>query len=234
MKNFDFVFVAKDEKFKMPREMTSLFEESHPNINFNYVANNTNSLADVYNMFINKHRKDKDCDYLVLMHADVSLDLEKLVEHIESVDGKYDVIGLCGCSKISVSQKPLNWWTGSNPFPEHKWGCVSHGELGNQVSFFSRHHEDITDHEVACIDGLCIILSRNAIENTDLSFDNTFTFSHYDTDFSFECVLKKHLKLGVIIRKDLQHWSVGRSILTPEFLESEKKFRTKWNLDQVS
>lgn len=228
MKKIEFVFVSKSDDFKLARDFTDEFNKKYENVTFNYVSYNTNSLADVYNTFINMHRNAKDIDYLVFMHADVSLDLKKFIEHIENVDGKYDVLGLCGCSKISVSQSPLNWWTGSNLFPEHKWGCVSHGELGDTISFFNNHSPNITDHEVACIDGLCIILSKNAIENTTVLFDPTFTFSHYDTDFSFECVLKQKLKLGVIIRKDLKHWSVGKSILTPEFKEAEVKFRNKW------
>ena len=230
MNKFEFVFVSKDDNFKITHEQSEKFELEHNNVTFNYVANNTLSLADVYNTFIQKHRVNKDIDYLIFMHADVSLNLNELISHIENVNGKYDIIGLCGCSKISVGQSPLNWFTGSRPFPEHRWGCVTHGELGNQKTYFSHHSLDITDHEVACIDGLCFILTKNAIENSDILFDTQFSFSHYDTDFSFECVMKKHLKLGVIVRKDLQHWSVGRSILAPEFLESEKLFRAKWKL----
>jgi len=88
----------------------------------------------------------------------------------------------------------------------------------------------VLDHEAACIDGLCIIMLKKAIEESDILFDRTFSFSHYDTDFSMQCVLQKHLKLGVIVQKDLQHWSVGKSILTPEFMQSEEKFRAKWNM----
>lgn len=229
MKKIDFVIVSKDDKFYLPEEKTNNLKSQ--DITFNYISNNSEPLTVVYNKFITKHRTNKDCDYLILMHADVSLDLEQLIKHIESVNGKYDVLGLCGCAKISISQKPLNWFCGSRPFPESRWGCVTHGELGNSTSFFSSHHPDVLDHEVACIDGLCIILTRKAIEESDLLFDSNLSFSHYDTDISFECVCKKHLKLGVIVRKDLQHWSVGKSILTQEFLEKEKYFREKWKFD---
>lgn len=78
---------------------------------------------------------------------------------------------------------------------------------------------------------MCVILGRKALEESDVLFDPMFSFSHYDTDFSFECVFKKHLRLGVIVRKDLQHWSVGKSILTQEFKEAELKFRQKWKFD---
>lgn len=226
----DFVIVSKDQNFSLLREETLQFQKDHKNTTFNYISNNMRSLADVYNSFIEKHRVAKDIDCLVLMHADVRFNIEHLLKHIEEVSGKYDVIGLCGCSKMTVGASPLNWWTASNIYPTYKWGCVTHGELGNQTSYFSAHHPSILDHEVACIDGLCIILLKRAIESSDILFDKTFTFSHYDTDFSFQCIMQKSLKLGVIVQKDLTHYSVGKSILTPEFMQSEEKFRAKWHM----
>ena len=229
MVKFRFVFVSKDESFRLSREMTAPISESSPDVEFDYVANNTQPLAVVYNTFLNG---DDIADYTLLMHSDVKLDVNELMKHIESVAGKYDVMGLCGCAKFSVSQSPLNWWNGSRPFPEERWGCVSHGELGNQQSFFSNHSPDVTDHEVACIDGLCIIISKKAIE-AGLRFDETLSpFDFYDTDISMQAVLKHKLKLGVIVRKDLEHYSLGRGILNPQFLESEKKFREKWHLEK--
>jgi hypothetical protein len=36
-------------------------------------------------------------------------------------------------------------------------------------------------------------------------------------------------KLGVIVEKSLHHFSVGKSILTQDFLAHEKDLRKKWN-----
>ena len=228
---FEFVFVSKDDNFKLSRELTDEISQKHPNVTFNYVADNSDSLANVYNFFIQKHRNAKDVDYLIFMHADVSLDVENLIAHIDICNGKYDVMGLCGCSKISVGQKPLNWFTGSYPFPNSRWGCVTHGELSNQTTYYSSHSPNVTDHEVACIDGLCIIFSRKAIEQTDILFDPTFEFSHYDTDISFQTVMKYKLKLGALVHTDLQHDREGKSILTEGFKQAEEKFRAKWNFN---
>lgn len=230
MKRFEFVFLSKDDDFKIDRQYSQRITNKYPEVNFNYISNNKDSIAFNYNHFINKYRQSKDIDYLVLMHADVYLDIEKLIQHVLLVEGKYDVIGLCGCKKINISKSPLNWFTGSSDFVNERYGCVSHGELGNNVTFFNSHSPFIADTKVACIDGLCIILTKKVIEETDLLFDERFKFDHYDTDFSFECTLKRKLNLGVIVRDDLMHWSVGKSILTQSFLESEKHFREKWQL----
>ena len=55
------------------------------------------------------------------------------------------------------------------------------------------------------------------------------SFDFYDTDISMQAMMKG-LKLGVVVRKDLTHFSVGKSILTKQFLENELKFRQKWGL----
>ena len=131
---------------------------------------------------------------------------------------------------MNVSQSPLNWWTGSNPTPFTKWGCVTHGELGDQTSWFSEHSPNIMDAEVACIDGLCIIFTKRALES-EIEFDESLgAFDFYDTDLSMQAVAKWKLKLGVMVQKDLCHYSVGKSILASSFLDTEEKFRAKWSL----
>jgi hypothetical protein len=223
-----FVVVSKDTSFKM---MKDKFDTANglASIDVEYVENNVDGLPMVYNKFLADERQTKKHDYLVLMHADVSFNARSFIEHLSRVGNKYGIIGLCGTSTLNVSQSPLNWWTGSNPTPYEKWGCVTHGELGDQTSYFSEHSPNVTDAEVACIDGLCIVFTRRALE-TDLSFDESLgKFDFYDTDISCQAVMKYKLKLGVMVQKDLCHYSVGRSILTPSFLDTELKFRSKWN-----
>lgn len=222
-----FVFVSKDASFKFDREKSAALSAAQPNLRFDYVQDNRQPLADVYNVILGEE-DSRDSDFVYLMHADVSLDFLRLAEHVESVSGKYDLIGLCGCAKFSVSQSPLNWFCGSNLFPDFRWGCVTHGELGNQTSFFSHHSPDVTDHEVACIDGLCIIFTKKAV-SSGLRFDNTLgAFDFYDSDISMQAILKYGLRVGVVVRKDLTHFSIGKSILTEDFLRNEAKFRRKW------
>ena len=222
---FKFAFVSKDSEFKMPREKMDKLDRVHTM----YFQDNSEPLSKIYNSVLNE---DKDSDFVLLAHADVSFDPVGVMDQLERLNGKYDLVGLCGCAKISVGQSPLNWFCGSIPYPNDRWGCVTHGELGGQVSFFSQHHPDVLDHEVACIDGLCIIFSRKAIDS-GLRFDEALSpFDFYDTDISMQAVLKYKMKVGVIVRKELQHWSVGKSILTPGFLKNEETFRAKWGFQR--
>ena len=222
---FKFVFVSKDSDFKMPRDAMDGLDRADAL----YFPNNVEPLAKIYNKVLDE---DKVSDFVLLVHADVSFDLVGVMDQLEGLGGKYDLVGMCGCSRISVGQSPLNWFCGSIPYPGDRWGCVTHGELGGQTAFFSQHHPDVADHEVACIDGLCIAFSRNAID-AGLRFDESLSpFDFYDTDISMQAVLKYKMKVGVIVRKELQHWSVGKSILSQDFLKNEEAFRAKWGFQR--
>ena len=225
MSKFKFVVVAKDDNFKMPIEKFGQYS-----VDVYQVPNNKEPLSKVYNSYLKKFRIEQEkTDFIVFMHADVEIDIDKFAAHVEECKYKYDVIGLCGTSIMNVSQSPLNWWTASNPTPEAKWGCVTHGELGDQKSFFNAHHPEVKDHEVACIDGLCIIFGPKAIAS-DIKFDEQFLFDCYDTDISLQTVLNYKFKLGVIVEESLKHYSVGRSIMTVNFLMNEIDLRKKWQL----
>ena len=228
MMNIKFAIVSKDTSFKMLKEKFDLANDL-ASIDVEYISNNIDGLPKVYNRVLAEERAIKKHDYLVFMHADVSFNTRSFIEHLKDVGSKYAVIGLCGTSTFNVSQSPLNWWTGSNPTPYEKWGCVTHGELGDQTSYFSEHSQNVMDREVACIDGLCIIFTRQALD-TGMQFDESLgEFDFYDSDISCQTLMKYKLKLGVMVQKDLCHYSVGRSILTPSFLDNEAKFRAKWN-----
>ena len=240
MSKVSFIIVSKDGKFALDDSMIHSVMLNHGanadgpgDVQFIKFAYNKLPLTQIYNQQLEHYRTnphDNKIDFLVFMHADVKLDVESFLSHLDECKDKYDVIGLCGCSKISVSQSPLNWFCGSRPYPNDRWGCVTHGELGNQTSFFSSHSPSVRDHEVACIDGLCIVFGKKALQS-DMTFDETFQFDQYDTDISFQSVMQKNLRLGVIVEKSLQHYSVGRSILSKDFLKHELDFRKKWNLE---
>ena len=233
MSKFKIIVVSKDKTIKLKdNELVAnytIHNHGHQ-LDASYVTDNKLPLTTVYNKYLIEERKFIKYDFMIFMHADVTFDIASLLDHIEQCKDKYEVMGLCGTSIMNVSSSPLHWWTRSNPTPLAKWGCVTHGELGNQQSFFSCHSPDVTDHEVSCIDGLCIIFGRKAIES-DILFDQQFTYDFYDTDISFQAIMNYRFKIGVLVEKSLQHYSVGRSILSEEFLRHEVDFRKKWKLE---
>ena len=188
-----FIVVSKDTSFKMTKDKFSSIGEDDV-VDFEYVQCNVVPLPAIYNKALREERANRTYDYVALMHSDVSFNPEAFMKHLREIGEKYDIIGLCGTSIFNVSQSPLNWWTGSNPTPYAKWGCVTHGELGDQTSWFSEHSPNIMDAEVSCIDGLCIIFTKNALDSKIEFDENLGAFDFYDTDLSMQAVVNYKLK----------------------------------------
>ena len=165
----------------------------------------------------------------MLSHADVKFNPVSFISHLIWIDGKYDMIGLAGTKNLNASAHPLNWFVGSMDFPYSRYGDVTMTDKnGSEVRcFYNQFKPDVKDTEVACIDGLCIILSKKLI-NQGFKFDESIApYDFYDTDSSFQVIFNYKGKIGVMIEQVI-HESEGLGILKPEFLEYEKKFREKW------
>ena len=226
----DVIVVSKDGRFLTTEPSPG---EVSGDIRFLRIVNSSNEpITSIYNSYLEKFSVSNEKDFLVFMHADVSLDFHSLAKHIEECSGKYDIMGLCGCEVINVSKSPLNWFTGSMDEPGRRWGCVTHGELGNQTSFFSLNRKGVTDHPVACVDGLCMIISRKAVDS-GIRFNENLKFDCYDTDFCLNAVMNKGLRIGCLVETSLVHYSVGKSILGREFLDSEREMRKNLGLDMA-
>lgn len=223
-----FVVVSKDENHSL---MKNMLDQLCLNDQFDckWIINNKRNLTVVYNEVLNS-QEALNYKAVVLLHSDVKLDINSLCVHIFMCYDKYDIMGLCGCDKISVSESPLNWFCGSRKYPNNRWGYVTHGEINNKSSFFNNHSPIFTDHPVSCIDGLCIILTQRAIK-AGLRFDEQLRFNCYDTQISFDALINFKMKLGCLIEKSLVHQSVGKSILTDDFLEDEIVLRKRFGFE---
>lgn len=214
--------VSSDDQVKLNAQPTA-------ELHISKCLNNRKNLTVVYNEFLAACRIMPELpEFVILMHGDVDVDMTQLIVDLRRCNDKYDVFGLCGTEALNVSQSPLNWYTGSQHTPDKRWGCVTHGELGNQKSFFSQNKPE-RDHEVACIDGLCIIFGPIAIQS-NLKFDEQLRYNGYDTQISLSCVLEYHMRLGVVIEETLIHQSVGKSILSKEFLIDEQILRNRFKI----
>lgn len=224
---YKFVIVSKDTNTLLTEKD---FDSVKNTTDVEFILNNSIPITKIYNQKLAEMRKLKTHDYLIFVHSDAHVNIEQMLIHLEQVHGKYDILGLCGTEYVNISESPLNWYTASLKKPDKRWGSVIHGEIGNKQTYFSFDRPDITDHEVGCIDGVCIIFSSTALES-NICFDEQFLFDQYDTDLSLQCILQYKLKLGVIVELSLIHNSVGKSILSIDFLIHELDLRRKWNFD---
>lgn len=193
---------------------------------------NKKGLGELYNSILKDIRNaKKEIDYLFLMHSDVSFSLKEIVHRIIDVGDKYDLIGFAGTKKINLGRSPLTWFTGSHRFVEQRYGKITQNYLGRGLlveSFFNEKFPDTMDTEVACVDGLCLILTKTLIQS-DILFDEKFKTDFYDLDFCLQTVISKKKKIGCVV-VPVYHDSVGESVLTDKFLKIENDFRKKWGL----
>lgn len=240
MSRFKIVIVSKDENFAMDKQsldsiqQSLLTDKSETSFDASLVTNkDKQNLTTVYNKFLEEVRVEKNYDFIVFMHADVKLNVKSFLQHIEDCKDKYDVFGLCGTQKLNTNVTPLNWFAGSNKYQFYRIGKVCHGQLDDQVSYFNADRPYITDAEVACIDGLCIVFGKQAIKS-NLKFDEQLTFNCYDTQISLDAILNHNLKLGVIVEDSLQHFSIGLQIINKElFQKDEIRLRDYFKLKPI-
>ena len=97
--------VSKDSKFAIDELTIQDFYAKWPeyvgNVDIQKISNNMMPLPELYNNVLDdvKYKtfaNKEEYDFVIFMHADVSLKLVDLIMHIEKCKDKYDVFGLCG------------------------------------------------------------------------------------------------------------------------------------------
>ena len=214
---------------KNPRtaeDIDKLEKEGIASVSISNYPNNKLTLTQFGNKAI---EESKDCDYLILMHSDVDVSIYDFVKQLVNTKDKYDIDGLTGTKKLFLSQSPLTWFTGSHKYPKDRYGRITHNHDGMMLeSFFNKEKPDVFHTEVVTIDGLLMCLNKKTMQNEKARFDEQFTYDFYDLDFCLNIQANTDLKIGVFVMETI-HNSLGKSVLTEEFLVPERKFRAKWN-----
>lgn len=209
------------------KDVKRLEEENLATVSIVSNPNNTLTLTQFGNKMIEESKDD--FDYLILMHSDADLSIYDFVKHLVEVNGKYDIVGVAGTKKLFISQSPLTWFTGSHKFVDDRYGRITHNHDGMMLeSFFNRKKPDVADTETITIDGLLMCLNKKTMQNEKARFDEQFTYDFYDLDFCINAQVNTDLKIGTFVQPTI-HNSLGKSVLSEEYLIPERKFRAKWN-----
>lgn len=189
---------------------------------------NVSGLSSCYNRAIDEIRRVEIeiPKFIVFVHDDITLNDCFFFDKV--INSKFDVIGAVGgCywgipSGFPIDAKPLIWTTatcgkGASGFMNH--------DLKN--GYFLPSSYGVAPQQTATLDGSIIIFTRKAIES-GLRWDEQFNFHWYDMDICFSAH-RLGLKVGTA-NLLLTHESVGGSVVQPEFLDSQRKFISKWKL----
>lgn len=196
--------------------------------------NNTDGLSILYNKILNEVRSRQETeipDWLIFCHSDVEFNAYRTLVKLEEYtkENKYDIVGFAGAKVLNFSVSPLGWWTASSVAPNERFGKIQQFYNNERIfSFFNEEkYPNIIDTRVATIDGLCMMLSKNVINDKSIMFDEHFANDFYDLDFCLNALLSGK-SIGVLVDQ-IFHGSLGTSILTEDYGEIEKIFRMKWN-----
>ena len=183
--------------------------------------NNKNSLASVYNQYINEEYKDRT---LVMSHDDLTIDDQLVSSKLDKAFEKYDVVGLAGTTGPLDIKPPALWHIMGGP-RENFRGSVAH--YANETQCYSTSF-GLTPDRVLLIDGLFMAVKVKTLLDKGIKFDesNPARFHFYDLDFCLQCN-QAGLKIGVWPIWCI-HNSPGLMSYTPEFLKGQEWFINKW------
>ena len=196
---------------------------------------NTVGLSERYNSILDDKDNEK-YDYICFIHDDLWINDVFILDKIDKCSSSFDLIGTCG-GKGWVPQKetskPMIWTTsskdaGMSGFMIHSAKSEILGKdkkLGIDGRMMFATSYGMSPSRVLTIDGNFICFTKKAI-SAHLRFDTDFRFHFYDIDVSFRAYAKG-LTTGTA-PICVTHDSLGLSVSQPEFMESQKKFLSKW------
>ena len=159
---------------------------------------------------------------VIFIHDDVLINdmfiFEKLFNEFEN----YDIVGVAGSKKFSISTLPVCWHASS----KDSWGGFVCHPIANDSTKLQSNYFGPAPTIAAVVDGLFIAFNKTAI-NSKLRFDVQFEFDFYDADICLTAQKKHQLKVGIspII---LTHKSHGNGINSDRYRETQEKFISKW------
>lgn len=188
-------------------------------------AENTKGLPELYNsVLLDDASMNRVDDIIVFLHDDVEVHDIFFYDKLIIAHQKYDIVGLAGATTQRYDMDVPSVWHLSMAKPSDGRGIVNHyipydGGYVNSVFFGP------TPATVAVIDGLMISVKRSVLEDKKVSFDETFSFHHYDISFCARATACS-ISIGVwpifVIHHGLGEFN------TDDWKKSDKLFKTTY------
>lgn len=195
------------------------YGHDHLRVSVHYEENNTKSLQQCYNNFINDAQKN-NIDIALFVHDDVFINTRDLYSLASEAADQYTVFGVAGATTCKVGE-PALWHLMSNR--QDQRGCVAHGnrDLYTYTSFGP------IPSRCLVIDGVFIGINIKKLPE-NVRFDESYPskFHYYDLDFSLECN-RNHVTIGVV-DIPIIHSSPGLTNPDKQFYDGQSYFIKKW------
>lgn len=174
---------------------------------------NTKGLPEVYNCVL---RDEKVTGKMVLfVHDDVELEDLFLYEKLKETP--YSITGLAGTKSFDRRVDRCAWHL-----------CSSREDFVGEVAHVQNRRVwttvfGPTYSRALIVDGLFIACKVDDLRAKDVTFDENFSFHHYDITFCLRAHQNK-VTCGVLPIRVVHH-GLGDSMNSPEWIESNRKFK---------
>ena len=160
---------------------------------------------------------------LILIHDDVWLDENTLVQKVSQGLEQYDVIGVAGNVRIQPGQTGWCFADATFNFDDTTYlrGAISHG----QHAFGPTSNYGKVSGACQLVDGVFLAAHKQALLQSSVRFDTQFDFHFYDMDFC-RTANQVGLKLGVW-PVQITHQSEG-AFGSQRWRESYEQYMQKW------
>lgn len=162
--------------------------------NLHFFTQNKKGLSEAYNDILIRSSEYTDRDFIIFAHDDLSIDDAGFIDKLKEGHRKYDIIGIAGGLNPVLKAPAL-------------WHIMCGGFNGGNLRGFAGHYlpdgsTSITNFgpspaRVAIIDGAFMSVAVKKVLDAEWSFNERYTFHHYDISSCIDAN-KKKLRLGVI------------------------------------
>ncbi len=171
------------------------------------------SMAIAYNSLIGRALEHgDDVEAIVLLHDDVAIQDRNFLQRIRRVlrDPAIGVIGVIGGCEL----RSLGWWSGRR--------------LVGRVWGYNGYNGGVPLRgEVDAVDGLLMVLSRDAMKRVPFDEDMITGFHGYDSDYCYSC---RAAGLRVVVEPFEVYHDAARveRVTTPAYQHTQALFMEKW------
>lgn len=195
---------------------------------------NNEGLSKVYNSIFTRDNvrtsEVEHDDIGVFIHDDIEIHDLFFYEKLKKAHETYDIVGVAGATRQQYNKDvPSLWHMACNNFI---WG--TNGKPGDgrgfittpSTGFITQTFFGPTPAETAMVDGCFMSINVKRVKEVGLTFDEDFSFHHYDLKFCLDAQ-KKGLKIGVYPIYLIHHSPGLLSLHDEKFVKSDKKFKEK-------
>lgn len=223
------------EKFKESepsKTLDAIEQDENHSLQIEVIANNKTGISSIYNSVLAKYKDMTHITNVIFIHDDVEIHDKFFLKKVQKAHKRFDVVGLAGAtSQDYKSIQNIPAWHLSMKNQKDGRGFVSHvipkDVGGYPFPYINSSYFGPTPSEVVFVDGLFISFDMDKWRKNPITFDENYSFHHYDMSACAE-LHKAGYSIGVWPIFAI-HYGLGEFADDILWQKLAKDFKTKYN-----